>query len=110
VKRGYSRPSHLASIDIRNHRMSRDEAMALIKRYEGRRPPSLDLFLSYVGLTEDEFWQIALGHGVSPYRHDRGATQPGAKTHDFERWPRAGAMPGGEAEEQLERWRKRTQE
>jgi N-acetyl sugar amidotransferase len=109
VKRGYSRPSHLASIDIRNHRMSRDEAMALIKRYEGRRPPSLDLFLSYVGLTEDEFWQIALGHGVSPYRHDRGTTQPGAKTHDFERWPRAGAMPRGDADAQLDRWRKRTQ-
>jgi N-acetyl sugar amidotransferase len=109
VKRGYSRPSHLASIDIRNHRMSRDEAMALIKSYEGKRPPSLDLFLSYIGLTEEEFWEVALGHGVSPYRHDRASTGPGAKMPDFERWPRAGKMPHQDAEAQIRRWRNRTQ-
>ncbi len=109
VKRGYSRPSHLASIDIRNNRISRDEAMALIKAYEGKRPPSLDLFLSYIGLTEEEFWAVALGHGVSPYRHDREATVPGAKTPDFELWPRVGAMPREDAEAQLKRWRMRTQ-
>lgn len=109
VKRGYTRPSHLASIDIRNHRMSRDEAMALIKSYEGKRPPSLDLFLSYIGLTEEEFWEVALGHGVSPYRHDREATGPGAQMPDFERWPRAGEMPHKDAEAQIRRWRNRTQ-
>ncbi|TAK09363.1 MAG: N-acetyl sugar amidotransferase, partial [Candidatus Manganitrophaceae bacterium] len=49
IKRGYTRPSHLASLDIRNHRMSREEAVALIRQYEGKRPPSLDLFLEYVG-------------------------------------------------------------
>src|SRR5688500_17996802 len=52
IKRGYSRPSHLASLDIRNHRMTREEAMDLVAKYEGKRPPSLDLFLNFIGLTE----------------------------------------------------------
>ena len=38
----------------------------MIKHFEGRRPPSLDLFLEYVGLDEEEFYVIAMGHQVSP--------------------------------------------
>jgi len=107
IKRGYTRPSHLASLDIRNHRLSRDEALATIEDYEGKRPPSLDLFLEYVGLNEEEFLEIALSHTVSPYRHDPAKVTPGKKVHDFDRWPRHGAMPLEEADAQLERWRRR---
>ena len=106
IKRGYSRPSHLMSIDIRNGRISREEALELIKKYEGKRPPSLDLFLDYVGLTEAEFMEIAMGHGVSPYQHDPSKTELGAKTDDFDQWSRQSAMPREEAEIQLERWKK----
>jgi N-acetyl sugar amidotransferase len=106
IKRGYTRPSHLASIDIRNNRMSRGEAQAMIDKYEGKRPPSLDLFLNHVGLTEKEFYDIAMGHGVSPYHHDRRNEAMGTKVHDFDRWPRYGSMPREEAEIQLERWRR----
>lgn len=107
IKRGYTRPSHLASIDIRNKRMSRDEAMFLIKKFENRRPPSLDLFLQFVGLTEEEFMQVALSHSVSPYQHDASKTAPGKKTHDFDRWEKGGEMPREQAELQLERWKTR---
>lgn len=103
IKRGYSRVSHLTSIDIRNGRMTREEALKLVEAYEGKRPPSLDLFLEYVGLTEEEFIKIALSHSVSPYRHDPKRTKKGEKTHDFEEWERTGAMPREEALEQLER-------
>lgn len=104
IKRGYSRPSHLASLDIRNGRLSRDEALALINGQEGKRPPSLDLFLSYVGLTEDEFMEIAMSHRVSPYEHSPKETIVGKKTEDFDLWPREGKMPRQEAEKQLSRW------
>jgi len=107
IKRGYSRPTHLASIDIRNMRLSRDEAMAMIGEYEGRRPPSLDLFLKFVGLTEAEFIDIAKSHIVSPYRHDERSVKGGKKVHDFDRWPRHGAMPREEALAQLERFYRR---
>ncbi len=107
IKRGYSRPSHLASLDIRNHRLSREDAVALVRQYEGRRPPSLDLFLEYIGLTEEEFLEVALSHGVSPYRHDPSTTQPGTPAHDFDQWERTGAMPRSEAIAQLTLWRRR---
>jgi len=105
IKRGYTRPSHLASLDIRNDRMGREEAIRLLTEYEGKRPQSLDLFLEYVGLTEDEFLEIAMSHAVSPYRHDPSLVKPGKKPHDFDRWLRHGAMPREEAERQLDRCR-----
>jgi len=108
IKRGYTRPAHLASMDIRNHRMNRDDAFRIIGQYEGKRPPSLDLFLEFVGLTEQEFMQIALGHGVSPYEHDPEATVAGKKLSDFDAWSRDGAMPREEAEAQLARWKGRS--
>jgi N-acetyl sugar amidotransferase len=104
IKRGYTRPTHLASLDIRNDRLSRRQGLQMIEEYEGKRPPSLDLFLEYVGLSEEQFLEIAIGHAVSPYQHDPGRTEPGRKTHDFDQWPREGAMPPEEAQAQFGRW------
>ena len=105
IKRGYTRPSHLAAIDIRNRRMTLEEARLMIQQYEGKRPPSLDLFLEFIGLTEAEFLQIAMSHQVSPYAHDPALIMPGRKVHDFNQWSHEGAMPREEAESQLARWR-----
>jgi len=105
IKRGYSRTTHLSSIDIRNGRLSRDEAMEMISLHEGKRPPSLDLFLKFVGLTEQEFLQVALSHGVSPYRHDCNATVNGKATHDCSKWCSHGAMSRDAALVQLQRWK-----
>jgi len=107
IKRGYSRPAHLASIDIRNGRLSREEALELLAEYENRRPPSLDLFLKFVGLTEAEFTEIAKSHGVSPYRHDERLVRRGKKVHDFDLWPQYGDMSREEAMVQLERFLRR---
>jgi hypothetical protein len=107
IKRGYTRPSHLASIDIRNRRLSREEALKNIKKYEGKRPPSLDIFLQSIGLTEEEFNEIAMSHCVSPYKHNPAEIVPGDKTPDFDEWPKYGAMPREEALKQLDRWRRR---
>jgi N-acetyl sugar amidotransferase len=108
IKRGYARASHLASIDIRNGRMTREEGMKLVEEYENFRPPSLDLFLDFVGLDEEEFMEIALSHGVSPYKHDPQTTKVGRKMPDFDQWERKGGLSSEEAEVQLERWRRRT--
>lgn len=108
IKRGYSRPSHLVAIDIRNGRMTRNEGQHLIEEYEGKRPPSLDLFLQFVGLTEEEFLEIAMSHQVSPYQHDPLKTLPGSKTADFDRWSRAGAMNREVTDEMLARFRARS--
>jgi N-acetyl sugar amidotransferase len=107
IKRGYSRPSHLVAIDIRNGRLTREEGQKLIDEYEGRRPASLDLFLSFVGLTEEEFLEIAMSHQVTPYVHNPKSTLPGAVTADFTSWSRDGAMARVDANELLARWRAR---
>lgn len=104
IKRGYTRPSHLASIDIRNNRLTREEALTMIQEYEGRRPPSLDIFLDYVGLSEEEFMEVALSHSVSPYEHDTSRVTEGTRVHDFAEWPRYGHLPRIDVEKQLNRW------
>ncbi|WP_028314131.1 N-acetyl sugar amidotransferase [Desulfatibacillum aliphaticivorans] len=109
IKRGYSRASHLCSIDIRNHRLKREKAMEIVKEYEGKRPPSLDLFLEHIGLTEEEFLDVAMSHMVSPFEFDPAETPEGRKSHDYEVWSRDGAMPRDEAQGQLDRWKRRNQ-
>ncbi len=107
IKRGYTRPTHLASIDIRNNRMDREDGLALIEKYEGKRPPSLDLFLDFVGLTEDEFLEIAQSHLVSPHSHNQDLIVPGEKMHDFDKWSKDGKMDRSEALKQLKNWQNR---
>lgn len=109
IKRGYTRPSHLAALDIRNGRMTLDEGLSMAREYEGKRPPSLDLFLEFVGLTEAEFMEIAMSHQISPYQHDPARTVAGNKMPDFDRWSRDGGMPREEAVQQLMHWKKRDQ-
>jgi N-acetyl sugar amidotransferase len=88
LKRGYSRVTQMTSLDLRSGRIAKDEADRLIEQYEGRRPPSLDLFLDYVGLTEDEFNEIVRKTVVPPFEPDFAAIQPGEKLPDFDRWYR----------------------
>lgn len=105
IKRGYSRPSHLVAIDVRHGRINRNEGQHLIEEYEGRRPPSLDIFLDFIGLTEEEFLEAAMSHQVSPYEHKPELTQPGRKTSDFDQWLRQGAMSREASKAVLDRWR-----
>ena len=109
IKRGYTRPTHLAALDIRNGRMTREDGLKMAREFEGKRPPSLDLFLDFVGLTEAEFMEVAMSHQISPYLHDPAATVPGEKTHDFDHWTREGGMPKAEAQAQVIRWKQRGQ-
>ena len=104
IKRGYSRPTHLAAIDLRNQRITKEEAINMIKKFEGKRPPSLDLFLDAVGLDEDRFYTIAMGHQVSPWKFDPSAVEIGDKTSDFDDWLREDGIDPVLAEEQVGSW------
>ncbi len=70
IKRGYGRMSHLASIDIRNGRLTREQGLALVNEWEGKRPKSLDVFLHWMGLSELEFNAIAIRHAIKPWKFD----------------------------------------
>lgn len=91
IKRGFGRTNHLANIDIRNKRMSRDEGLRLAMAYDGQRPASLDVFLEFLEITEDEFMQMALKHQVSPHVHDQSVIRPGTPLPDMPLWDRTRA-------------------
>lgn len=67
LKRGFGRTTHLASIDIRNHRLLREEGLRLVKEYDGKRPAALDRFLKILGISEEKFMEIVARHVVAPH-------------------------------------------
>lgn len=90
LKRGYGRTAHLASIDLRNDRLTREEAARLIREHDGKRPASLDVFLSYLDLTEDEFVEIVAQHVVTPWElPDASVVERGDELWDQKAWDRS---------------------
>ncbi len=55
LKFGYGRATDDASNDIRHGRMTREEGIEMVKKYDHVRPSDLDLFLKFVGMSEEEF-------------------------------------------------------
>jgi len=86
IKRGFGRTAHLASLDLRNGRLSPEKAREMILNHDGKRPASLDVFLKYVGLTESEFNEIAMTHVVAPHVHDPAKIATGKPLHDQLAW------------------------
>jgi len=68
LKRGFGRTAHLASIDIRNNRLMREEGVRLVNEYDGKRPAALDLFLKILGISEQRFMEIVAQHVVAPHK------------------------------------------
>lgn len=86
IKRGYGRMSHLASIDIRHGRLTREEGMKLVEEWEGHRPASLDVFLNWMGMTEEEFYKTVSNMSVAPWKHDPTKTKRGKELWDQKIW------------------------
>jgi N-acetyl sugar amidotransferase len=88
LKRGYSRVSQMTALDLRNGRISKEAADALVQEYEGQRPASLQLFLDYLSITEDEFNAIVLNTVVPPHVPDFSTIEDSPRTADNEQWYR----------------------
>ncbi len=86
IKRGYARTTHLTSIDIRNGRMTREEAVKLIEKYEGKRPQSLPYLLKILGIDEKEWREIAVTQAIPPYVHDFSKEQDDEVLPDMAQW------------------------
>ena len=55
LKFGYGRTTDDASTEIRHGRMTREEGIELVRRYDAVRPRTLDTYLKFLGITEEEF-------------------------------------------------------
>lgn len=62
LKFGYGRATDHACQDIRFHRMTREEGLRKVAEYDPQRPASLNRYLDWVGMTEEEFMDIANSH------------------------------------------------
>ena len=59
IKFGFGRSTSDSAHEIRDGHITREEAVALVHRYDGEFPHrNFDLFLKYLDITEDEFHQI----------------------------------------------------
>ena len=59
IKFGFGRATSDAAHEIRDGHIQRDEAIALVKRYDGEFPQNeFKIFLDYIDLTEKEFWKV----------------------------------------------------
>jgi N-acetyl sugar amidotransferase len=55
IKFGYGRATDHSCKDIRDGKMTRSEAVAMVKKYDHIKPKDLYRWLPYVGMTEEEF-------------------------------------------------------
>jgi N-acetyl sugar amidotransferase len=88
LKRGYSRVSQMTALDLRNGRLEKNDADAIVGKYEGQKPPSLALFLDYLGISEQRFHEIVLNTVVPPHKPDFATIDDAPKTWDFDQWYR----------------------
>ena len=102
IKRGYGRTAHLTAIDIRNGRIGENEAKSLIAEYDGKRPASLDYFLSTLSITESEFNEVAKSHRVYPNEVDPEKLEKGKKLADQDLWDKSSNLNRSYAKKKLE--------
>ena len=75
----------------------------MINKYEGKKPKSLDLFLSYLNITEEEFYMVAMSHSVDPWRFDKTQYGVSDPLHDHDQWSEKPSLPRETAQSMIER-------
>lgn len=67
IKTGRARATEDAALEIRNGHITREEGVALVRRFDGEFPKKyFKDFLDYTGLTEERFWEL-IDQGRSPH-------------------------------------------
>lgn len=72
IKWGYGKATDHASREIRFGRLTREQGIDLVKKYQNISPSDLPVFLDWLGMAEGEFWPL-----VNRFRNSRiWATDP----------------------------------
>jgi N-acetyl sugar amidotransferase len=58
LKFGYGRATDDASMEIRHGRMTREEGIEMVKRYDAREPSSLAQYCDFLGLSKEQFYAL----------------------------------------------------
>lgn len=79
IKFGFGRATDDAAQEVRNGHITREEAVALIRRYDGEFPKKyFQECLDYMGITEEQFWELA-----NRYRQDHIWEKTGPGPQDW---------------------------
>lgn len=66
LKFGYGRATDDASMEIRHGRMTREEGIAMVKRYDANEPSTLQTYCDFLEITKQQFYDW-----VEPMRDDK---------------------------------------
>ena len=66
LKFGYGRATDDASMEIRHGRMTREEGIKMVRRYDAREPSTLQVYCDFLGITRRQFYDW-----VEPMRDER---------------------------------------
>lgn len=88
LKRGYSRMTQINGLLVRNGNMSAERAKELNEKHDGAKPRSLEIFLEYMGLTEEEFNEIVQNMVIPPHKPNFNNNFISKKAWDFDNWYR----------------------
>lgn len=58
LKFGYGRATDDASMEIRHGRMTREEGLEMVKRYDSREPSTLACYCDFLGITRQQFYGL----------------------------------------------------
>lgn len=59
LKFGYGRGTDDASMEIRHGRMTREEGMEVVRRYDANEPSTLGEYCEFLGISRQDFYQLA---------------------------------------------------
>jgi N-acetyl sugar amidotransferase len=62
IKHGYSKVTDHASREIRLRRMTREQGIEMVRKYINYKPINLELFLNWIGITENSFHYLIDQH------------------------------------------------
>lgn len=81
LKYGYGRATDHVSREIRHGRMTREEGIYLVGRYDDVRPPDLDWFLEFMDMSEQEFEKA-----IEPFRDENIWSQSQSGEWELDDW------------------------
>lgn len=75
IKFGFGNTTEFSAYDVRDGRITREEAAALIRRLDGKcHPRYIKQFCDWIRISEDEFWKVANSFRGSMWKKNRENT------------------------------------
>ena len=82
LKRGFSRASTHASMDIRAGLLTREEGFELANKHDAERPEALDYYLKITGMTEEEYYKVMKSHRKEQLKDEEIPIYPKEKPNE----------------------------